>query len=142
MGTIFLCISLYIFNNNWQKIWPVRGTGNSLSVFFLAIYWNSIALRKYLKQKMGFQKQSLFFASLSEHPGFMGLGLPLYFDCCCGPQFFQTLFLQTGTQDHCTYHRHRAGKSVSFRWHLIPHGLKTIFSMLGASLSISFQDCL
>lgn len=27
-------------------------------------------------------------------------------------------------------------KMCSFRWHLIPHGLKTIFSMLAASLSV------
>lgn len=98
----FPCISLCMFKN-WQKIWPVRGFGSSLECFFLAVSWNSIALRKYLKQKTGRFSKAVsvpFFASGSEHPVFKGLGPSLYFGCCCDPQFFQTVFLQAGTQDH------------------------------------------
>lgn len=55
----FPCISLCMFKN-WQKIWPVRGFGSSLSVFFwqflgTALLWGNTSNRK----QVGFQKQRL-----------------------------------------------------------------------------------
>lgn len=100
----------------------------------LAFCWNSITLRKYLKLKTGSISKATsvsFFCllvwALWTTPVLWLLSwLPVLSDCFLPAWTPKSLISLVS----CTHYKHRAGKLVSFKWCLIPYGLKTIFSML------------